>query len=209
MSSFESEFEGLQRNSALQIPSTILEDHGEGTDSIPGPYCYIQAQYSESLNSFPIPSLQSPFPYDQSYSPLDYDTEVSQDEQLEAMIREIIQFPNTAFSRMPTVSREYVDNENAHFNRCKEENAYRRSVGLFGELPLGWEMRLTEKGRPYFLNHFSLTTTWDDPRLPLRDGWELLVTDNNILVFVNRVLKRASLTDPRLIRKQRRTRILE
>ena len=35
-----------------------------------------------------------------------------------------------------------------------------------GQLPSGWEMRLTSTGRVYFVDHNTRTTTWDDPRLP-------------------------------------------
>ena len=35
-----------------------------------------------------------------------------------------------------------------------------------GPMPSGWEMRLTANGRPYFVDHNSRTTTWQDPRLP-------------------------------------------
>ena len=33
-------------------------------------------------------------------------------------------------------------------------------------MPSGWEMRLTANGRPYFVDHNSRTTSWQDPRLP-------------------------------------------
>jgi E3 ubiquitin-protein ligase NEDD4 len=32
-------------------------------------------------------------------------------------------------------------------------------------LPSGWEMRLKETGRVYFVDHNTKTTTWDDPRV--------------------------------------------
>lgn len=35
-----------------------------------------------------------------------------------------------------------------------------------GPLPSGWEMRLTNTGRVYFVDHNTRTTSWDDPRLP-------------------------------------------
>ncbi|KAI5303450.1 ER membrane glycoprotein subunit of the GPI transamidase complex-like protein [Ascosphaera pollenicola] len=35
-----------------------------------------------------------------------------------------------------------------------------------GPLPSGWEMRLTNTARVYFVDHNTKTTTWDDPRLP-------------------------------------------
>lgn len=39
-------------------------------------------------------------------------------------------------------------------------------VSQLGPLPLGWEMRLTNTARVYFVDHNTKTTTWDDPRLP-------------------------------------------
>ena len=39
-----------------------------------------------------------------------------------------------------------------------------------GELPPGWEEQHTEDGRPYFVDHNSKTTTWEDPRLSTDSG---------------------------------------
>ncbi|WVO14667.1 hypothetical protein L204_102304 [Cryptococcus depauperatus] len=41
-----------------------------------------------------------------------------------------------------------------------------QSLVTLGPLPSGWEMRLTSTGRPYYVDHNTRTTTWDDPRLP-------------------------------------------
>jgi E3 ubiquitin-protein ligase NEDD4 len=56
-----------------------------------------------------------------------------------------------------------------------------QTVSQLGPLPSGWEMRLTNTGRVYFVDHHTKTTTWDgeyhlfacsliltvvDPRLP-------------------------------------------
>ena len=38
-----------------------------------------------------------------------------------------------------------------------------------GPLPSGWELRFTESGRPYFLNHMNRTTQFTDPRLSNRN----------------------------------------
>nr|7LP5_A Chain A, Angiomotin,E3 ubiquitin-protein ligase NEDD4-like [Homo sapiens] len=32
-------------------------------------------------------------------------------------------------------------------------------------LPPGWEMRIAPNGRPFFIDHNTKTTTWEDPRL--------------------------------------------
>ncbi|KAJ1554915.1 hypothetical protein HK405_003736 [Cladochytrium tenue] len=36
---------------------------------------------------------------------------------------------------------------------------------MFGPLPSGWEMRISNNNRVYFMDHNSKITTWDDPRL--------------------------------------------
>lgn len=41
-----------------------------------------------------------------------------------------------------------------------------QTVSQLGPVPSGWEMRLTQAGRVYFVDHNTKTTTWDDPRLP-------------------------------------------
>lgn len=33
-------------------------------------------------------------------------------------------------------------------------------------LPIGWERRFTSRGRPYYANNNTSTTTWTDPRPP-------------------------------------------
>lgn len=42
----------------------------------------------------------------------------------------------------------------------------KQPVSQLGPLPSGWEMRLTNTARVYFVDHNTKTTTWDDPRLP-------------------------------------------
>ncbi|KAI9329014.1 hypothetical protein DFJ73DRAFT_902704, partial [Zopfochytrium polystomum] len=41
-----------------------------------------------------------------------------------------------------------------------------QSNQTLGPLPSGWEMRITNNNRVYFVDHSSKITTWDDPRLP-------------------------------------------
>ncbi|KAH9269076.1 hypothetical protein BASA83_008952 [Batrachochytrium salamandrivorans] len=44
--------------------------------------------------------------------------------------------------------------------------AQQQSQQALGPLPSGWEMRMTNTGRIYFVDHNAKITTWDDPRLP-------------------------------------------
>ena len=74
-------------------------------------------------------------------------------------------------------------------------------------LPAGWEMRLTESGREYFVDHEHHTTTWVDPRTaqersidikaPLPAGWEMRLTDDDRIYFVDHNSKTTTFSDPR------------
>ncbi|KAI8808253.1 hypothetical protein BJ742DRAFT_869232 [Cladochytrium replicatum] len=44
--------------------------------------------------------------------------------------------------------------------------AQQHSVDTLGALPSGWEIRMTNTSRLYFVDHNAKITTWDDPRLP-------------------------------------------
>lgn len=46
------------------------------------------------------------------------------------------------------------------------EDRMQQPSSQLGPLPSGWEMRLTNSSRVYFVDHNTKTTTWDDPRLP-------------------------------------------
>ena len=54
----------------------------------------------------------------------------------------------------------YINNasELAEYKRRREEE--------LGPMPPGWEVRATDSGRIYYVDHNAQTTTWDDPRLP-------------------------------------------
>lgn len=78
----------------------------------------------------------------------------------------------------------------------KEYLALRKSVMIWGPLPIGFEMHLTERGRPFFFNIFTLISSWDDPRGALPAGWELLITDNIRFVYINPILRIATLDHP-------------
>lgn len=89
-----------------------------------------------------------------------------------------------------------------------------------GELPLGWEQRFTNEGRPYFVDHNTRTTTWVDPRRqqyirtfgpnttiqqqpvsqlgPLPSGWEMRLTNTARVYFVDHNTKTTTWDDPRL-----------
>ncbi|XP_057889256.1 E3 ubiquitin-protein ligase NEDD4 isoform X1 [Melospiza georgiana] len=85
-----------------------------------------------------------------------------------------------------------------------------------GFLPKGWEVRHAPNGRPFFIDHNTKTTTWEDPRLkisahprrktsldpvdlgPLPPGWEERTHTDGRIFFINHNTKRTQWEDPRL-----------
>ncbi|XP_056258902.1 E3 ubiquitin-protein ligase NEDD4-like isoform X6 [Seriola aureovittata] len=83
-------------------------------------------------------------------------------------------------------------------------------------LPPGWEMRIAPNGRPFFIDHNSRTTTWEDPRLkypvhmrnknsmepgdlgPLPPGWEERVHSDGRTFYIDHNTKNTQWEDPRL-----------
>ncbi|XP_036385337.1 E3 ubiquitin-protein ligase NEDD4-like isoform X1 [Megalops cyprinoides] len=88
-------------------------------------------------------------------------------------------------------------------------------------LPPGWEMRIAPNGRPFFIDHNSRTTTWEDPRLkypvhmrtkaaldpgdlgPLphlleEPGWEERVHADGRTFYIDHNTKNTQWEDPRL-----------
>lgn len=70
-----------------------------------------------------------------------------------------------------TRTTTWVDPRRQQYIRMYGQNATNNGiqtqpVSQLGPLPSGWEMRLTNTARVYFVDHNTKTTTWDDPRLP-------------------------------------------
>ncbi|KAL1955975.1 hypothetical protein VTO42DRAFT_7875 [Malbranchea cinnamomea] len=71
-----------------------------------------------------------------------------------------------------TRTTTWVDPRRQHYIRMYGPGANgnttisQQPVSQLGPLPSGWEMRLTNTARVYFVDHNTKTTTWDDPRLP-------------------------------------------
>ncbi|KAF9221572.1 HECT-domain-containing protein [Gyrodon lividus] len=93
------------------------------------------------------------------------------------------------------------------------------SNGIYADVPLpqGWEERRTPEGRPYFVDHRTRSTTWNDPRSsritlaaastsatananlgPLPSGWEMRLTSTNRVYFVDHNTRTTTWDDPRL-----------
>ncbi|XP_012371889.1 E3 ubiquitin-protein ligase NEDD4 isoform X1 [Octodon degus] len=86
-----------------------------------------------------------------------------------------------------------------------------------GRLPKGWEVRHAPNGRPFYIDHNTKTTTWEDPRLkipaqlrgkaplesasdlgPLPPGWEERTHTDGRVFYINHNIKRTQWEDPRL-----------
>ncbi|XP_034458220.1 E3 ubiquitin-protein ligase NEDD4-like isoform X4 [Hippoglossus hippoglossus] len=88
-------------------------------------------------------------------------------------------------------------------------------------LPPGWEMRIAPNGRPFFIDHNSRVTTWEDPRLkypvhmrnknsmepgelgplpnlPEEPGWEERVHSDGRTFYIDHNTKNTQWEDPRL-----------
>ncbi|XP_063310011.1 E3 ubiquitin-protein ligase NEDD4-like isoform X4 [Pelobates fuscus] len=83
-------------------------------------------------------------------------------------------------------------------------------------LPPGWEMRIAPNGRPFFIDHNTKTTTWEDPRLkfpvhmrhkaslnpndlgPLPPGWEERIHLDGRTFYIDHNSKLTQWEDPRL-----------
>ncbi|XP_061599780.1 E3 ubiquitin-protein ligase NEDD4-like isoform X1 [Cololabis saira] len=85
-----------------------------------------------------------------------------------------------------------------------------------GSLPTGWEVRSAPNGRPFFINHNTKTTTWEDPRLKipvqmrrrhsldpsdlgaLPPGWEERIHSDGRIFYIDHNTKTTQWDDPRL-----------
>uniref|UniRef100_A0A8C4NBE9 HECT-type E3 ubiquitin transferase n=1 Tax=Eptatretus burgeri TaxID=7764 RepID=A0A8C4NBE9_EPTBU len=85
-----------------------------------------------------------------------------------------------------------------------------------GFLPTGWEMRYAPNRRPFFIDHNTRSTTWEDPRLkvpvhmrkrasldpsdlgPLPPGWEERTHTDGRTFYIDHNMKRTQWEDPRL-----------
>ncbi|XP_072259797.1 E3 ubiquitin-protein ligase Itchy homolog [Pyxicephalus adspersus] len=57
-----------------------------------------------------------------------------------------------------------------------------------GTLPPGWEQRVDQQGRVYFVDHVAKRTTWDRPE-PLPPGWERRVDQMGRIYYVDHITR--------------------
>ena len=74
-----------------------------------------------------------------------------------------------------------------------------------GSMPAGWESRLTDDGKVYYIDHNRKTTTWLDPRnhdagtvtVGLPSGWEISQTEQGRTYFIDHNTRTTTWLDPR------------
>ena len=65
-------------------------------------------------------------------------------------------------------------------------------------MPPGWESRLADDGKVYFIDHNRRTTSWFDPRsVLLPNGWEKGQTEAGETYFIDHNTKTTTWEDPR------------
>jgi E3 ubiquitin-protein ligase NEDD4 len=74
-----------------------------------------------------------------------------------------IHFSNSNTASADTSTASAIGRQQPSANQVQ---TLQQTVAQLGPLPSGWEMRLTDTGKIYFVDHNTRTTTWDDPRLP-------------------------------------------
>ncbi|XP_029470522.1 E3 ubiquitin-protein ligase Itchy homolog isoform X2 [Rhinatrema bivittatum] len=66
-----------------------------------------------------------------------------------------------------------------------------------GPLPPGWEQRVDQHGRIYFVDHVEKRTTWDRPE-PLPPGWERRVDNMGRIYYVDHITRTTTWQRPTL-----------
>lgn len=82
--------------------------------------------------------------------------------------------------------------------------APKEPVPQLGFLPTGWESRLADNGKVYFVDHNTKTTTWLDPSKDqpshsddLPNQWEISQADNGRTYFIDHSTRTTTWEDPR------------
>ncbi|XP_030069144.1 E3 ubiquitin-protein ligase Itchy homolog isoform X2 [Microcaecilia unicolor] len=66
-----------------------------------------------------------------------------------------------------------------------------------GSLPPGWEQRVDQHGRAYYVDHVEKRTTWDRPE-PLPPGWERRVDNMGRIYYVDHITRTTTWQRPTL-----------
>ena len=74
-------------------------------------------------------------------------------------------------------------NKKFNFLYCFKKKTEEEENDIYenGELPNGWEIMITAKGKKFFVDHMSRKTTWNDPRKK-KKGYIAINHDENIVI---------------------------
>ncbi|KAG8131219.1 hypothetical protein E2320_017922, partial [Naja naja] len=122
-----------------------------------------------------------------------------------------IRRPRSLSTPTVTLSAPLESPQPSPYNSPKPQHKLTQSF-----LPPGWEMRIAPNGRPFFIDHNTKTTTWEDPRLkfpvhlrskaalnpndlgPLPPGWEERIHLDGRTFYIDHNNKITQWEDPRL-----------
>ncbi|KAE8636644.1 hypothetical protein XENTR_v10003065 [Xenopus tropicalis] len=227
--------------SRRHISEDLEPDHIEGGADVPEPWETISEEMTlttDTLNQ----SLPPPASPDSRASALELSEELNRRLQISSesngeQFSSIIQREPSTRLRSCSVTDGVA--EQAHLSLGAKDFPVRRAVkdtlsnpqspqpspynspkpqhkGAQSFLPPGWEMRIAPNGRPFFIDHNTKTTTWEDPRLkfpvhmrtkaslnpndlgPLPPGWEERIHGDGRTFYIDHNTKITQWEDPRL-----------
>ncbi|XP_028999782.1 E3 ubiquitin-protein ligase NEDD4-like isoform X2 [Betta splendens] len=117
---------------------------------------------------------------------------------------------SAAGSSLPPASPQHT----ASPDESPQSTARTEATSDAGFLPAGWEVRSAPNGRPFFIDHNTKTTTWEDPRRktsvhkrpaldpsdlgPLPAGWEERIHSDGRIFYIDHNTRTTQWEDPRL-----------
>ncbi|XP_054497954.1 E3 ubiquitin-protein ligase NEDD4 isoform X1 [Agelaius phoeniceus] len=131
-------------------------------------------------------------------------------------IKPVVQMAAETSQASPASSISVARQPQATSSDSSQQSSQQQPEMEQGFLPKGWEVRHAPNGRPFFIDHNTKTTTWEDPRLkisahprrktsldpvdlgPLPPGWEERTHTDGRIFFINHNTKRTQWEDPRL-----------
>uniref|UniRef100_A0A8C6UJM3 E3 ubiquitin-protein ligase n=1 Tax=Neogobius melanostomus TaxID=47308 RepID=A0A8C6UJM3_9GOBI len=122
-----------------------------------------------------------------------------------------------SFQRAPEASAPQIESNAPQSPSTSQTSASEeRPPQHSGSLPAGWEVRSAPNGRPFFIDHNTKKTTWEDPRLripvqmrrkpsldpkdlgTLPPGWEERVHADGRIFYIDHNTRTTQWEDPRL-----------
>ncbi|VDM04186.1 unnamed protein product, partial [Schistocephalus solidus] len=98
----------------------------------------------------------------------------------------------------------HITNESGCGDDDAHETALQTSIMPENEpLPDGWDERIDQNGRTYYVDHINRRTQWDRPLSRLPDGWEQRTDVNGRVYYLDHVHQRTTWYSPLSMRKRR------